>query len=92
MAMGPKAVAGITASVAFAIVSTIAGSVVGNSWSWPYLALLVGIAAPASIVSAQFVSRLLNDDSLSGLGLVTLASFGIFGLMGILIFVFARFL
>jgi hypothetical protein len=90
MAMGPKTVAGLTASVAFAITSTIAASVVGGSWSWPYLALLVGIAVPASIVSAQLVSRLLNDDSLTGLGTITLASFVIFGVMGIAIFLITR--
>jgi hypothetical protein len=90
MAMGPKTVAGLAASVAFAIISTIAASLVGSSWSWPYLALLVGIAAPASIVSAQFISRLLNDDSLAGLGTITLGSFGIFGAMGIAIFLFTR--
>jgi hypothetical protein len=92
MAMGPKTVAGLAASVAFAILSTIAASLVGSSWSWPYLALLVGIAAPSSIVSAQFVSRLLNDESLAGLGTVTLASFSIFGAMGVAIFLIARFL
>jgi hypothetical protein len=90
MAMGPKTVAGLAASVAFAIISTIAASLVGSSWSWPYLALIVGIAAPASIVSAQFVSRLLNDDPLAGLGNITLASFAIFGAMGIAIFLVTR--